>query len=339
MNSVKDENLDRVNAYQKNKPIEDYLLLANRELSKIAEHCSVPGDTPKLPVVFVVGLQRSGTTLMMQLLSESFLFTYPNNLVARFWEAPFIGVIVSKSLQEKFKNQKDGSFASDYGVSSNMFGPHEFGYFWTKWFGFDPIHQLSEEQLNCIDVKGLKRSLFLMEHYGQLPLLFKVVPLGLNLDFIAHHFKKALFIYVKRDPLYVAQSTYLGRINRYGDENVWWSLKPQEFFELVKSGPIDQITGQVFYSQERIEKCLDMVPPSRQITIEYESLCKKPIEAIESLGGFFGAEISRQDKKIPDSFPNENILKCDKDIFERLQSSMEKLPWQCDGKGSTRNNS
>ncbi len=316
---------NRVTAYKKNEVIEENLFFANKELSKITEHCHILGDTPRLPIVFVVGLQRSGTTLMMQLLSECFLLTYPNNLVARFWEAPFIGVTISKSLQEQFKSQKVNSFASDYGVTNNIFEPHEFGYFWTKWFNFDPIHQLSEEQLNRVDVKGLKRSLFLMEHCGQLPLLFKVVPLGLNLDFIANHFEKALFIHVKRDPLYVIQSTYLGRINRYGDENVWWSLKPQEFFDLVKLDPINQVAGQVYYSQKRIEECLEMVHHSRKITIAYEFLCKNPIKTIENLGKLFGAEISKQDKEIPDSFPDGNVLKLEKTIYEKFQHSLELL--------------
>ncbi len=66
-----------------------------------------------------------------------------------------------------------------------------------------------------------------------------------------------------------------------------------------------------------------MIHHSLKITIEYEFLCKIPIETIEHLGKLFGTEISKQDKEIPDSFPNGNVLKYDKTIFERFQYSLE----------------
>jgi hypothetical protein len=319
------ENQNRVAAYRKDKAIEDGLFFVNKELSRIAKECPVVGDAPELPLVFVVGIQRSGSTMLMQLLAECFRFTYPDNIVARFWEAPFVGVIASRSLRDQYKNQKQNLFASDYGMTMSPLEPHEFGYFWTKWFGFEPVHQLSEEQLSRVDLKGLSRALFLMEHFGRRPLLFKIVPLSLNLDFLASHFPKALFVHIHRDLLYVAQSTYNGRIERYGDENVWWSLKPAQYEDLKKLAPVDQVAGQVYYSQKRVEECLDRVPDSRKITVRYESLCRSPARIINRLREFFGPEILQQQTKIPESFSNRNVRKLDIALFEQLQRSLERF--------------
>ena len=40
------------------------------------------------PIIFVMGLPRSGTTPLVQLLVQKFKLGYVTNLVARFWESP-----------------------------------------------------------------------------------------------------------------------------------------------------------------------------------------------------------------------------------------------------------
>lgn len=303
--------------------MEESLRFLNKRFREISFDFILEGKEPEKPIVFVVGLQRSGTTLLMQLLAQCFHFTYPDNIVARFWDAPFIGVIVSKSLQKQFGAGASYDFDSDYGLSSDAFGPHEFGYFWTRYFGFEPVHHLTAEQLGAVDMKGLKRDLFLMEHFGGHPLLFKIVPLSLNCDYLAHVFPKAVFIYIKRDPYYVAQSTYMGRIHRYGDATVWWSLKPTEYRKLLSLAPLEQVAGQIKYSLKRIHECLAVIPETRRTSITYESMCKDPRSVLEEMEGFLGGAVNKRNFKIPKSLEVRNEAKLDPQEMKVLKRYLD----------------
>jgi hypothetical protein len=320
----------RIETYKKNKTIEDALSAANMAMSRMVDLCPVEGDTPKKPIVFIVGLQRSGSTLLAQLLCHTFAFTYPDNIVARFWEAPFLGVIVSRGLKDQFKDHQEIQYDSRYGVTSDLFGPHEFGYFWSKWFDFEPTHQLTEKRLSRVDVEGLGRNMFLMEHFGESPLLFKTIPLSMNVDFIARHFPTSLFVYVKRPLADVALSTYVGRLERYGNENIWWSLKPEQYVQLKKMRPVEQVAGQVFYSQKRVEACLMKVPKSRKVTIEYESMCEAPQRVVDRLEKFFGSGISRQDTEIPRSFQSRSKRRRNARLYKELKEALGHTHAQCD---------
>ena len=57
-----------------------------------------PSGAPRRPVVFVVGVPRSGTTLTYQVLAATGAFAYPSNVVARFWRRPGHGVRVQRLL-------------------------------------------------------------------------------------------------------------------------------------------------------------------------------------------------------------------------------------------------
>ena len=88
---------------------------------------------PQKPVIFVVGVPRSGTTILTQLLLSAFQIGYVNNIVAKFWQAPYIGSILAKSLKNNQQNLNI-STDSNYGFTNEYEGPHEFGYFWRRWF-------------------------------------------------------------------------------------------------------------------------------------------------------------------------------------------------------------
>ena len=131
----------RVSKYLKDLELDRVLEDVNSTLLASYDFCD--NNVLNSPVTFIVGVQRSGSTFLNQLLINNFHFTYPNNLVARFWDTPFVGVALSKSL----KLSGEVPFVSDLGYTEGINSPHEFGYFWKKWF--DPIEQkLSSDQLS-----------------------------------------------------------------------------------------------------------------------------------------------------------------------------------------------
>ena len=81
--------------------------------------------------IFIIGLPRSGSTLLSQLITQIYDIGYINNLVARFWSNPIIGIKLSQEFD--LANYKS-LLNSSYGVTSLINEPHEFGYYWNQWF-------------------------------------------------------------------------------------------------------------------------------------------------------------------------------------------------------------
>ena len=85
----------------------------------------------KYPIVFIIGLHRSGTTLLNQILAHTSNYGYINNIIARFWRAPVFGIQLSKQL---IGEEREINFNSNYGKTNHISGPHEFSFFWHHWF-------------------------------------------------------------------------------------------------------------------------------------------------------------------------------------------------------------
>ena len=282
----------RVDRYRKNDALESLLQAMNQRLA--ATRFAVPsaGPEPTWPVTFVVGLQRSGTTLLMQLLTRAFDFGYADNVVARFWGAPEVGVLVSRSLRAELGEAAEptqAGFSSDYGTTDGPQGPHEFGYFWSRWFDFADAHELPASMLAKVDRDGLRAALAAMEAAWQKPLVFKAVPLSLNLPFLAECLPDALFVHVERDPLWVAHSTLCGRTERYGSADAWGSLKPAGWQAQRERSPAEQVAWQIDRSRGRVREGLHAIDPARVRTVRYEDLCDAPQAELDRLAAWLPA--------------------------------------------------
>lgn len=275
--------LARTAAYAKDPSLELGLADLNAWLG---EHRVPPSATCRAPITFVVGLQRSGSTLMMQLLAGGLDLAYPDNIVARLWRAPDIGFLISRSLRQQCRTIS--AFNSDYGVTDSPFEPHEFGYFWQHWLPLSSHHEPASDALSEVDVAGLTATLAAMEQAAGAPLLFKGVALALVLPYIASMLPTSRFIRVRRPLLDVALSTYRGRVERYGTSDAWWSLRPASFAAMRAASPVEQVAAQVSYCEQRIVAALDALPSSRVCTLDYSELAQRPQEALAHVAAFVG---------------------------------------------------
>ena len=103
-------------------------------------------EAPTEPLVFIVGAPRSGTTLLTQLLISQYEIGYVSNLIARFWKAPYLGLLLAKEIRDPDR-PPDVGFSSDRGFTSGYEGPHEFGYFWRRWFDYQESHSVRAEAI------------------------------------------------------------------------------------------------------------------------------------------------------------------------------------------------
>jgi hypothetical protein len=302
------ENARRVAAYRKDERLEAALRGWNDALAERPR--ATPPPTFTAPILLVVGAPRSGTTLLMQHLSRALAVTTADNVVSRFWGAPALGVLVSRSLRAQVGGEftPDATPTSDHGVTRGVFEPHEFGYFWQRFFDFSGGHALTEHTLITADWAGLRRELAEMQAAGEgLPLCLKGVAVSQVLGALAAHLPEACFVVTDRDPADVAHSMLRAREARYGDARTWWSVEPRGHEAMAALPPVPQVAAQLAGILRGVREGLSGVDPVRVLRVAYTDLCRTPdavVDRVAALAGRFGAPVPRVDRHLPPQTPS-----------------------------------
>lgn len=274
----------RTEKYNKIEALENFLVELNQNFSVIEKKKIEEFHQPKMPVVFVIGSPRSGTTLMMQYLANSGAFGYPTNFISRFYAAPYWGIQIQKLISDPAYNYNNElidiipctDFSSYLGKTKGFLGPNEFWYFWRRFFKFDQnSNQLNPAQLNTVDKSLFLKELAAMEDAFHLPLAFKGMILNWNLKYLLNILNnKVVFVYTKREAIYNIQSLLSARKNFRGEEEIWYSFKPPEYNELIKLKPAKQVAGQIHFTNLAIENQLKGIPEENKVIVNYEEFCE-----------------------------------------------------------------
>lgn len=274
--------------YAKDLDEEEMLAAMNASL----EHAYIPAcrrsaEAERLPIIYIVGAPRSGTTLLSQLLNRYLPLGYINNLIARFWLRPAVGIWLSQEVLGS--NPREGIvFRSTHGVSEGVCGPHEFGYFWRHWLQLDrsPTHHLSAAALAGLDRAGLKHALegeILCSF--QSGVVFKNVICGFHASFLTALHPRSLFVHIKRDLFETAASILQSRRERFGSYEVWWSLKPSTYpFDLPPGDAAAEVARQVVDTRKEMEEELAR-PGVEAVVVNYRDLCAEPGGIIDLICG------------------------------------------------------
>ena len=196
--------------------------LAPRELELYVE-CEI-----EHPFVFVVGLPRSGTTLLSQLLAYSLDAGYVTNFAARFWLAPVHGLRLGRIL---FGTEKPDQFESDYARTADPREIHEFGYFWRHWLRKETFGDIvrSRELESTVDWDGLRLTLANIQRELGRPYVGKNMLGAYHMAKLNEVLGEVLWVHIERDPLDVAVSILDARRKHYEDLRSWWSYVPLEY--------------------------------------------------------------------------------------------------------------
>ncbi len=275
----------RALAFRKKTADEVYLA----KLNEVLQSADLPDEDEtkdsQYPLVYIVGAPRSGTTLLSQMLSRYLPVGYINNVVARFWMRPSVGIRLSGMLLGD-DYRRNISFRSNFGTTEGAHEPHEFGYFWRHWLKLDqfPTHKIPEEHLGELDAEGLRKVL-IHEILGQFrrPVVFKNVICGLQARYLTEIYGKSIFIHIKRDPFMTAASILKSRRERFGSYSTWWSLKPSTWpFAGHGPDPVHDVSMQVFECRREIDEELKGVHVN-SLQITYEQLCSEPSSTLSSI--------------------------------------------------------
>ncbi len=319
--SLHDLNRQRKKKYYKDEKQENYLLEINKVLQKkeITEYLDLNEENP---TIFVIGLPRSGTTLMTQLIAYSFDIGYINNFMARFWLSPVTGINLSKII---YDNNTETTFESEYAATQNIADIHEFGYFWRYWLKKDNISNIirSKEKEKEINWQGLKKTILNIHHAFGKGWICKNIFGAYHIKKFLDVFHKSFFVYIERDLLDVAISIMDARRRFYDDPSIWWSTIPYEYPEIKDLSAEEQIAAQVFYLRKLYNQEIKNAGEERIIRVHYNTVTTKPHETIESIQGrvkkVSGIDIVKK-PGIPNKFSirNYNHRKKEKEMFAKL---------------------
>lgn len=275
------DSLNRTKAHKRSLVLEQLLNEVN-DLLEQPEHAAIDRLTqPKLPALFIVGTPRSGTTLLYQWLAASGLFSYPSNIMSRFYKAPYVGGMIHKIFVDHDKRGEifgryRNAYTSELGKTVGAHSPHEFWYFWRRFFDFGEIQKLNQHELSKVDHTLFLKELAAIEYCFEKPLLLKALIMNWNIDYLNQVIKKPLFLYIKRNALHTMASLFKARKIFFNDAGKWYSFKPPEYERLKNEDIYIQLAGQVWLTNQHIEKTLRRMNPDCSIALSYEAFCKNP---------------------------------------------------------------
>jgi len=245
----------------------------------------------QFPIVFIVGVPRSGTTLLYQLIAKFLRVAYITNRMARYWMTPITGAFLSGSI-----DRSQIAFDSSYGAGATDISPHEFSWFWQFYGHLHDHDDLDDEALAAIDWPSIRASLSGLAECSGAPLVLKSLNFA-DYQILSLHrqFPRAKFIWIERDDVATARSILGVRHARYGDPSIWWSVRPRDFRDWADRPPEEQVAHQLTDIERSIQNAFSSLEPSAATKTSYETLVSSPARVISDLAEFLGVDIIDRD--------------------------------------------
>jgi hypothetical protein len=277
----------------------------------------------KYQPVFIIGAPRTGSTILYQIITNQLDVLYIDNLICRFNKSLFFGFWLSNKL---FKQMAHNCFKSNHGDTSmcGLHAPSECGSFWYRWLPRDR-HFIDFNDIDENMVEEIKKEVISVMNYANKPLVFKNLNMGQRLRLLYKCFPNAKFIFIKRDPVYTAQSILKAKRQLNMNDDDFWSVMPKNVKELKKMNSYEQIVKQIFYIEKQIKEDLKLFPKDQVLEIDYVQLGNNFQEIVDMCKRFIGVK-ERDDYERAVIRFSESISLSTEEI-EILKMEIEKLDW------------
>lgn len=238
--------------------------------------------TLERPVVFVLGVPRSGTTLVYQYLAHRLELAYWTSGVDRNPRAPVVTTFL-----EKRQGPYRSDFRSQPGGAEDAGAPREADSVWARFF--DSERPARYEDLAPGDAGRLRNLVAATQHvFGGAPFASKSARHMLRIDALAKVFPEALFLVVRRRMQDAALSILRARLASR-DPKRWWSVRPPDWERLLARPIEEQVAAQVRGLRRQLGVDLSAVARERVLQLDYERFCRAPDAALGPLRRMLGA--------------------------------------------------
>jgi hypothetical protein len=280
----------------------------------------------QVPVCFILGPPRSGTTLLYELLVRRFRFAYISNLAHRLYRTPLSATFLGRPLITAWR----GDFESRYGHIGGWGAPSEGGWVWNRWV--PESHNLTEEHAARLPVDVIRGTISGLSRAMHAPFLNKNVMHSVHMRLLDRLFPGCLFLHMHREPAANVRSILRARVQsggpRTGDDP-WWSVKPKEWSSFKDADLVTQASAQVYYVHHNIEDDTARLGEQRTLIMDYHGMCTDPRSTLERVSAFLGRagvvlEIRDQ---VPARFPLSQGALFDSTTEKQIAASVERF-WQ-----------
>lgn len=246
------------------------------------------------PVILVVGLPRSGTTLFYQTLCGATRVSYFSNLSGLFRRSTITG---TKLFGRRFDTPPRARFHSFYGRTSGFGGVNDGFHVWDRWLGSD---RYAVTPVSADGERDMRRFFAAWTDAFAMPLATKNNRNTICFARLAAILEPCFVVLVRRDPLYVAQSLFIARQRVQGDAAIGWGLGANDVPADAEDDPLETVTRQVHRLDAQVDAELDRMPPGRSAVVSYERFLSDP-------GGVLSEVAGRMQAIWPDCFPADAV--------------------------------
>ena len=233
-------------------------------------------ESPRLPMLFVCGPPRSGTTVVALALARSLDVAFVTNLTSIFPRAPI-------TMSRLFRARPNGgrlSLRSHYGRTRGMLGWNDGLHLWDRWLGND--RTAADAQIDSTSGREMEKFFGAYERWSERPLLMKNNGLIFFAPEVARYLPTASFLCLQRDPVYLAQSLLVARSYIHGDEAIPYGRDDPG--RIHKSDAVEDVCEQVRYYEGLTEECRTELGPDRFRVVSYEEFCADPARLVNDVG-------------------------------------------------------
>lgn len=231
-----------------------------------------------LPIIFLVGPPRSGSSFFYNLIIKNFELDYVSNLEYFFYKYPFFSIKVGNISKKLIKSSLN--FKSSFGLSGGLNSPSENGLFWEDYCGIrDNQTRINSKKLN---INTIRYIFYYRKKYINKVLINKFSAIIFFHKYLNKIFNQKIFIGIKRDPYQTALSILEARKKINGSINIPWSFLPEKTLDF--SNPIDQVCYQVC---SYLKKMNNLEKKNKIIIFQYEKILQNPQKVIMELNEEF----------------------------------------------------
>ncbi|MFW5793799.1 MAG: sulfotransferase family protein [Bacteroidota bacterium] len=238
--------------------------------------------------VFIIGVPRTGSTFVYQLITNNLKVKYFDNIVDIMHKYPLTAFHLSKFI---YNDKPHNCFKSHHGTTLKygLHAPSEAGNYWYR---FIPEGQYKVDALEVTD--KLKNKLkteiqTILKTYEQ-PLVIKNLANSLRLKFIFELFPYSRIIIIERDLESTLNSIINARRKNDTPANSFWSIFPPEIKQSKYPDERSRVLDQVRNIEKYINRDIKQFPDKQVLRVGYENIVNEPEKMVEKIRHFVNAE-------------------------------------------------
>jgi hypothetical protein len=274
------------------------------------------------PIIFVVGIHRTGSTYVSQVLCDSLDVVPMGNFFSLIPRSKYLAHLFGKLF---FRFKTNSTIKKNYyGISTGFFSIGDVYEVWDRWFGKD--HYCLPKEITSEKDDEMQNYFYWVAKAWGKSILSKNNRNTLLIERLYKTFPKSYFIVVERNPTSVIMSTMQASKDFFGGDQYIWGLLPRSDFSISDyENKVTAYCNQYFGLEKEMNKQLQSLSKDSFSRVKYEEFCLQPEEKIREIVDRIkyatGKEIQFNLSKMNQAKPQNNSsnLQLKTEIEERIK--------------------